>query len=160
MGLALDVYCNYEKLLLLAGDFNIEENEGYLHDFLLEYNAKNLVKEPACFKRLSNPSCIDPFLTNCHPSFQNMTTVSIGLSDFHKMAVTVMKTTFPKSKPKIIQYRDYKRFGEDEFRRELKAKLEQEVVISYAHFDKIFLDVLNNHAPLKGKFSELIINHI
>ena len=96
VGFALDAYNGYE-MFLLAGDFNIEENEGHLQDFLLEYNASNLVKKPTCFKSLSNSSCIDLFLTNFPRSFQNTDTVSTGLSDFHKMVVTVLKTTLKLS---------------------------------------------------------------
>ena len=44
VGHALDVYSNYERFLL-AGNFNIEEDENCLNEFLYEYNAKNLVKE-------------------------------------------------------------------------------------------------------------------
>ena len=70
-----------------------------------DYHAKNLVKEPTCFKNPDNPSCIDLFITNSYRSFQKTTTLSTGLSDFHKMTITVLKTTFPKAKPRIITYR-------------------------------------------------------
>ena len=150
LGLALDVYSNYDKFLL-AGDFNVEEEEYCLRDFLYEFNAKNLVKQKTCFKSIQNPSCIDLFLTNCHQSFQNTTTVSTGLSDFHKMIVTVMKTTVPKAKPKIVQYRDYKNFVEGNFRTELRNKLNNQVIRTYIKFEEIFLEVLNKHAPFKKK---------
>ena len=45
--MALDQYNNYDKFLL-AGDFNMEEEEEILREFLIEHNAKNLVKEPTC----------------------------------------------------------------------------------------------------------------
>ena len=73
-----------------------------------KHNSKNLVKSKTCFKSLENPSCIDLFLTNSPLSFQNTVTMSTGLSDFHKMVITVLKTTFAKKKPKEIIYRDYK----------------------------------------------------
>ena len=92
--LALDKYSNYDKFLL-AGDFNTEESNDFLEDFMYEHTTKNLVKEPTCFKSLTNPSCIDLFLTNSPSSFQNTSTIVTGLSDFHRMVVTVMKTTFP-----------------------------------------------------------------
>ena len=76
------------------------------------------------------------------------------MSDFHKMVITVMKKTFPKAKPRIIQYRCYKNFNLDDFRIELRARLEKEVVIKYAKFEEIFLEVL------KRRFSELITNLI
>ena len=84
---------------------------------------KNIVKEKTCFKSAANPSCIDIFLTNSAGSFQNTTTVTTGLSDFHNMVVTVMKTTYPKAQPKIIYYRDYKNFDLDNFRTQLREEL-------------------------------------
>ena len=72
------------------------------------------------FKNPNNPSCIDLILTNCSRSFQNSGVIETGLSDFHKLVVTVMKTTFKKSKPKIITYRSYKSFSNDRFREALQ----------------------------------------
>ena len=114
---------------MLAGDFNTEETNDILEDFLFEHNVKNLVKEPTCFKNLINPSCIDLFLTNSPLSFQSTTAITTGLSDFHKIVVTVMKTTFPKAEPKIIYYRDYKKFNLQDFRRELRSELRKTFVI-------------------------------
>ena len=108
IGLAIDFYSKYDKFLL-AGDFNVnvfEEND-ILDDFLDEFHAKNLVKDSTCFKNPDNPSCIDLFITNSYRSFHKTTTVTTGLSDFHKMTVTVLKTTFPKADPRMITYRDY-----------------------------------------------------
>ena len=150
VGLALDVYSSYEKFLL-AGDFNIEEIESPLGEFLYERDAKNLVKEATCFKNPENPSCIDLFLTNSIRSFQGTTTVTTGLSDFHKMVVTVMKTTFPKAKPKVVQYRDYKNFNLQNFRRDLRSKIREEPINTYDAFEDIFMLTLNNHAPQKSK---------
>ena len=136
---------------MLAGDFNIENEEEILQDFLFEHNMKNLVEEKACFKSIENPSCIDLFLTNTAPSFQNTTTVTTGLSDFHKMVVTVMKTTYPKAKPKIVYYRDYKNFDLYNFRTELRRELSEIADKDYYHFELIFLKVLEKHAPMKKK---------
>ena len=148
VGFALDMY-NYDKFLL-AGDFNVDRKEEVLQDFLSEHDAKNLVKQDTCFKNLDNPSCIDLFLTNCNMSFQNTTTVWTGVSDFHSMAVTVLKTTFPKIPPKIIEYRNYKRFISTDFHKELKDKLRTDQA-NYANFEEKFLEVLNKHAPIKTK---------
>ena len=35
---------------MLVGDFNTEESEPCLSQFLYEYKAKNIVKENTCFK--------------------------------------------------------------------------------------------------------------
>ena len=147
---ALDKYSTYDKILL-AGDFNIDDQEETFRDFLFEQNIKNLVKEKTCYKSIENPSCIDLFLTNTSLSFQNTTTVITGLSDFHKMVVTVMKTTFPKAKPKIIYYRDYKHFDLYKFRSDLREKLNQVAEKDYFHFELTFLRVLEEHAPMKKK---------
>ena len=48
LGLALYVYINYDKFLF-DGDYNVEDEEDCLREFLIHYNAKNLVKENPCF---------------------------------------------------------------------------------------------------------------
>ena len=103
---ALDLYCQIYDKFLLIGEFNAEDSEPCLSRFLYEHNSKNLVKDKTCFKSLENPSCL--FLTNSPLSFQNTVTMSTGLSDCHKMVITVLKSTFAKTKPKEIIYRDYK----------------------------------------------------
>ena len=59
-------------------------------------NLKTLIKEPTCFKKPENPTCIDPMLTNSHRSFHKSCAIETGLSDFHKMIVTVTKSYFQK----------------------------------------------------------------
>ena len=49
--------------------------------------------KPTCFKNPDNPSRIDLILTNRSISFQNSGVIETGLSDFHKLVVTVMKTS-------------------------------------------------------------------
>ena len=48
--------------------------------------------------------------TNKPKCFQNSQTVETGLSDCHKMTISVMKTFIRKQVPRIISYRDYKKF--------------------------------------------------
>ena len=60
---------------------------------------KLLVKNP------NHPLSIDLFLTNAPKYFQNSSVREAGLSDFHKMVITVMKMSFQKLEPKIINYR-------------------------------------------------------
>ena len=83
-------------------------------------------------------------------SFHNTTTVATGLSYFHKMIVTVCKTSFPKSKPKEIVYKNYLKFDIDTFQGKLKLKLQS--IDNYESFESVFLSMLNKHAPLKKKF--------
>ena len=53
------MYSKFHERFMLLGDFNAEESEPCLSQFLFEMNAKNNVKEPTCYKSFSNPSCID-----------------------------------------------------------------------------------------------------
>ena len=43
--------------------------------------------------------------------YTNSMTIETGLSDFHKLVITVMNTTYKKGNPKVITYRDYKRYN-------------------------------------------------
>ena len=97
-------------------------NDKDMQAFCNVLNLKNLVKEPTCFKNIHNPSCIDLILTNRHRSFQHTHVVEVGLSDFHKLVVTVLKTSHRKLPPKIISYRDDKRYCPNKFRYELKGR--------------------------------------
>ena len=155
IGNALENYIrNYDKIIL-AGDFNAQEEETIMSMFLGTYGLQSLVKENTCFKSIDNPSCIDLFLTNCSNSFQNTAVLSTGLSDCHKMVLTVLKTTFPKVKPKEIFYRNYKNFSDVNFRQDLVNTIdENRVFISskFFHFQEIFQNILDRHAPLKKKF--------
>ena len=63
--------------------------------------------------------------------------MSTGLSDFHNMSVTVLKYTFTKTKPKEILYRDYGNFIENDFRDELRMKLDE--IKEYQRFELFFL---------------------
>ena len=81
---------------MLVGDFNTEESEPCLSQFLYEHNDKSISKENNYFKNELNPSCIDLFITNCIFGFENAIAISNKLSNFHKMVFTVMKMTFKK----------------------------------------------------------------
>ena len=74
----LDMCSKFYERYMLIGDFNAEES------FLFEMNAKNIVKEPTCYKSLSNPSCIDLVITNSSSSFQNTKAISAGYRIFTK----------------------------------------------------------------------------
>ena len=73
-----------------------------IYEFCSLYNLKNLVHDPTCYKNYINPTCIDLMLTNWMTYFQNTRTIETGLSDFHKMTVTVMKTSFKEHPAKVI----------------------------------------------------------
>ena len=156
MGKVLDKYSQIYDRFLITGDFNAEDSEPCLSQFLFAHDAVNIVKENTCFKSLNNPSCIDLFITNSPLSFQNTVAISTGLSDFHKMVVTVMKMKFKKNKPREIFYRDYKNFNQGQFKEELSTRLEENIG-DYDIFEKTFIELLDKYAPIKRKL--LRANH-
>ena len=70
----------------------------YYDHFLYQHNVKRNKKKTPFFKSISNPSCIDLFLTNNALSFQSTKTVTTGLSAFQKLVLTVLKTSIVKNK--------------------------------------------------------------
>ena len=48
--------------------------------------------------------------------------INTGMSDFHKMTVTLLISYFQKPEPKIIIYRNYKNFSNNEFRSIINTK--------------------------------------
>ena len=77
-----------------------------------------------------------------------------GLSDFHKLVVTVLTSTFPKWPSKIIAYRGYKNFSNDLLRDYFKnhLKSEENMTLEFnspTRFTKIFIGTRNKHAPIK-----------
>ena len=125
-----------------------------ISDFMSTYNLKSLVKQKTCFKNSDTPSCIDLILTNSPRSFQYSCVFQTGLSDFRKLTTTVLKQYFPKPKPKIVNYRDYRNFRIDEFRAELDNEILKLDInnIEYQHLLNIFIEILNKHAPMKIKY--------
>ena len=103
-----------------------------------------------------NPSNIDLILTNCTKRFFKTDTIFTSLLDFHKLVLSVFKTTFTKSKPKEIVRRNYRKFNENNFNQDLHDQHSSEQPKDYASFEKIFLSILE-HAPLKKKL--LRANH-
>ena len=109
-GKALDTYSKKYENTLLISDFNVEQNEANMKVFWNQYKLKSLNKDPTCFKNVNKLSCIDLLLTNNSKCFENCLTLETGLSDFHKLIATIMKTKQVRLPPKIVNYRHYKNF--------------------------------------------------
>ena len=120
------------------------------------YNFKSLVKEPTCFKSIDNPSCVDLILTNKSRYFQHTDVIEMGLSDFHKLTVKQMKSTFHKHHSKILNYRNYKFFNNDNFRIDKLYAIKQmrPQNIGCEKFEHLFMNTLNKHAPQKKKICQ------
>ena len=123
-------------------------------EFCCLYGLKNLVKNPKCIKNIDHPSCIDLILTNKSGSFQNTLIIETGLSDFHRLTVTVMKVNFQKQAPKTQYYRNMKHFNNEPFRNDFYQELRKYYTLNIEciHFEEIFLKTFNVHPPLKKRF--------
>ena len=140
----------YENVLFL-GDFNCEVTIPSMSTFCDENSLKSLFKAPTCYKNPDNPKCIDLFLTNQPKRFCNTCSIETGLSDFHKMIVSVMKTSFKKLPPKIIKYRNFSKFSTESFTAELKTVLDENKNSDNCleNLVRETIKILNEKAPVK-----------
>ena len=115
-----------------------------------------MINNPTCYKNPDRPSCINLILTNCPRSFKNSCVIETGLSEFHKLVVTVMKTTYRKLEPRIVYYRDFKYIFNNSFKESLQKAISQNLEVGcdgiYESFAASCNKILDNHAPLKKKY--------
>ena len=82
---------------MLAECFNAQEGEKLLETFLYQHKLHIINKNPTCYKNVSNLSNKDLILTNSSKSFCRREPIFTGLSDFHKLVLSVFKATFKKA---------------------------------------------------------------
>ena len=94
-------------------------------------------------------------ITNRPRRFCNSDTPETGLSDFHKLTVTVLKTFFKKQSPKVISYRNYKNVSNGSFRTDLINEISSNDILEGDLTG--FLDAckksLDYQAPRKKKYA-------
>ena len=101
-GKVIKLLSERQENFILIGDFNAEESDTItIKDFCDIYSFKNLMKDATCLKNPDKPQCIDLMLTNRNRSFQNSCVIVTGLSDFHKMTVTIIRSHLSRLGPKI-----------------------------------------------------------
>ena len=115
-----EIYVTLNKILgkydnfLLPGDLNIDElktgsdSSNHLCDATGVFNLTNLVKKTTCFKS-QDGTVIDLMLANRPRSFLKSQNSEIGLSDCHKLVVSILRASF-KTLPRKT-YRDLKHFN-------------------------------------------------
>ena len=138
----------------MLGDYNCEESDPVMEKFLHTYNLKNLVNKPTCFKNVNKPCTIDLILTNKNKCFFHNDVIETGLSDFHQMPLTVLKSNYIKCKSKVKTYKCFN--GDDKtvvFRHGLAHALNDDGNnVTYRAFEDRYLRIVNNHAPFKQKY--------
>ena len=88
-------------------------------------------------------------------SFQNSCAFETGLSEFHRMTVTVMKMRFQNLQPRVINHRDYKHFQNENFSEDLPFGLSKLDIRNnddgFTGFIETCMETVNQHAPCKQK---------
>ena len=140
---------NYSNILIL-GDFNDTAESREISKFLDMQSLSTLCSSPTCFKSKLG-RCIDLVLTNKKGCFKLSSTFETGVSDFHHLIFTVLKTKISCLPPKRVDFRSYKHFSIDNFRNNLHYAQSCSHSGDISSFLNVFNEVLNNHAPLKTK---------
>ena len=154
---------NYDNLLIL-GDLNIDSSDSQdqginaFHDFCDVFDLRNLIKGKTCITK-KHSSSIDVILTNKKRLFKNSGTIETGVSDFHKMVLTMLRVQFKKLKPIQITYRDYRKFDQTQFLEDLsdapfhlcEALANHGPSLAHDLLVKIFTEKVDKHAPLKKR---------
>ena len=142
-------YSKYDYIII-NGDFNLEPESPELSTFITSHSFYNHMKEKTCWKS-ENGSCIDLIISNKKLSLMNTGTCETGLSDYHLLIYTMLRTTFDKRPPKKIKYRNFSKFDNSLFLSDLGQALDYNTN-DYTVFNNVFSTILDKHAPLKTKF--------
>ena len=141
---------------------SFSEMKGWIKRFSLGFDYTRVLVErfnyrlnyrfnsPTCFQSI-NPTWIDLILINQENLFSNSNTCEVGISDHHHLVSTMLNKKISKGSTKTLFYRDYKKFEENKFARDLTHELQNIKNLSYSQFEKAFVTVLDNHVPLKKK---------
>ena len=97
---------------------------------------EHVILKTICFKGLFS-STIDLLLTNHNEIFLVSDVYETGISDHHKMIISVLRKTFAKGKPKTVFPRCYKNFDQDSF----NGTLNSGVSLPNFSFENIFWDI-------------------
>ena len=147
--------CNYDKTMLIENFILTIDNKS-LANFMSTFDLERLIKKPTFFQS-SNPTCIDLILTNKKEFFKSIDVIEVRISYHHSLIVTALKSLLLKGNTKTKLYRDYSYFSIDHFKEDLGNNLKNNSITEYSHFQNIFLEMLDKHAPIKKRYYDLTI---
>ena len=77
-----------------------------------------------------------------------------GMTDFHKLRITILKVNPATLPPRIIRYRDYTNFESKAFNKKLQVCLKYFDMnnSSFIELKTIFMELLSKVTPLKTKY--------
>ena len=135
----------YENILII-GDLSIDfdnlkkgDTHNHMSDLCDTCSLSNLVNGVTRVKSQSSTS-IGVILTNRPRSFHNTSLIERGLSDCDKMIVSVFRALFKRLPAKVIEYRNYKTFDQNEF----LQNLDQELLKSNSYNDEQQYDIFTS----------------
>ena len=139
------------------GDFNMDINK----DDAIDHNKLDvfcdLTNLVACYTN-NRKSTTDLFLKNQPRSFRFSSVTETGLSDYHRLITNFMRSHFSRLKPKIIHYRNFKTFDEQNYIADVKnADFSFETDDpneNYSALTNTFSLIVEKHAPLKKESSK------
>lgn len=153
----------YENIIII-GDINVNTKDNKHHDyrhydnFIDTFGLKNLIKTNTCYMGGNvSPSSIDVMLTNCPRSFFHTHTVSTGISDCHVLTGSFLKSTYRRSEPIEIEYRNYKKLHSEctQFMEEIKnieiPSENEDPNLLFEQYQGKFRKILDKYAPIRRK---------
>ena len=145
----------YDNKIIL-GDHNVDMHNKFMEQFCNENGIETLIFRPTCFKSPENPSTIDHILVNCKEQFLKTSVLETGLSDFHKLTLTVLNKSPPKRKARLFQYRNFSKLNADAFKNDLKHKiniLNKQNKVDFESFNKAIKSIVDQHLPLQKRYA-------
>ena len=150
LSLAMDFYASKYENTIILGDFDNTPSSADISSFMADFSLYSLINKPTCFKSRDG-RCIDLILTTKKHNFQKSQSFETGLSDYHHMIYTMLKTTFKRIPPKTVTYRCYRKFSEDAFRSDLQKNLWNSHSGNFSSLHTVISLTLDHHAPIKKK---------
>ena len=141
----LELYSAQHESLIIISDFNSEVNQSCMKAFYGSFNLSSLIKEPTCYKNPESPSCIDLILTNRLYSFQNSCVIETGLSDFRKVTVTVMKTSYQSQNLELSITETIKIYLMTHFHKRFSRNWQQKVIMQIVVVSRNFYKFALKH---------------
>lgn len=122
------------------------------------YQLSQLITKPTRITK-SSKSLLDHYVTNAPEKIAKTDVIQTGMSD-HGIIFGIRKINYvppSKSKPKIIEMRNMKRFNEQQFVEDLGKQpwhliaLKPDTEAMWSCWKMLFLEVLDRHAPVQHK---------
>ena len=144
--------------IIILGDLNCDvlgncPDGRALEDFCSTFNLTQLVKAPTRVSETSK-TIIDVALTTNENNINSCDVIQCEISD-HNLVCLRLKLKAPRPRPSYVTTRSYKHYDVNNFLRDLNSvpfhmiDFFDDFEDRVHAFDSLFLDVLNDHAPIK-----------